>query len=163
MLVRQSKSPEDREIGRRFAPHWEVLVPKLQEIFPDRDAKGSFIVPSLDVRAQILSINDRRNGVGKRVFKLAPPGHDQLFVITAPNLCEHSVFLMLCCDKLFVKQALRLRIAQPMCDGHPFAFSPFRRLASRGLFFSATFFCGGFFKLLFYLSRRLSLHDQVSY
>ena len=49
MLVRQSKSPEEREIGRRFAPLWEVLAPKLQEFFPDRDAKGNFNVPSLDV------------------------------------------------------------------------------------------------------------------
>ena len=36
-------------------------------------------------------------------------------------------------NKLLVKQALRLRIARPMCDGRPFASSPFRRLASGGL------------------------------
>ena len=82
MLVRQSKSPEDRAIGRRFAPLWEVLAPKLQEIFHDMDAKSNFIVPSLDVRAQTSSIYDRRNGVGEPVFKLAPPRHDQLFDIT---------------------------------------------------------------------------------
>ena len=91
ILVRQTKSPENREIGRRFAPLWEVLVPKLQDIFPDRDAKGNFIVPSLDVRAQILSIYDRRNGVGKAVFILAPLGHEELFDVTAPNLCEPSI------------------------------------------------------------------------
>ena len=91
ILVRQSMSPEDREIGRRFASLWAVLlVPKLQEILPDRDAKCTFIVPSLGVRAQILSICDCRNGVGKRVFKLAPFGHDPLFDITAPNFCELS-------------------------------------------------------------------------
>ena len=28
ILVRQSKSPEDREIGRRFKPPWEVLAKK---------------------------------------------------------------------------------------------------------------------------------------
>ena len=71
ILVRQSKSPEDREIGRRFKPLWEVLAPEQQEIFPNRDAKGNFVVPALDVRAQILSIYDRRNGFGKPVFKLA--------------------------------------------------------------------------------------------
>ena len=27
----------------------------------------------------------------KPVFKLAPPGHDQLFDITAPDLCEPSI------------------------------------------------------------------------
>ena len=48
----------------------------------------------------------------------------------------HFVFLMLCYDNVLVKQALRLRIARPMCDCCPFASSPFRRLASRGLLFS---------------------------
>ena len=91
ILVRQSKTLEDREIGRRFAPLWEVLASKLQEIFPDRDAKGNFIVPSLDVRPQVLDIYDRRNGVGKPVFKLVPPGYDQLFVIIALDLCEPRI------------------------------------------------------------------------
>ena len=45
-------------------------------------------MPSLDARAQVLNIYDRRNGVGKRVFKLAPPGHDQMVAITAPRVCE---------------------------------------------------------------------------
>ena len=31
ILVRQSKPHEDREIGRRFKPLWEVLAPKLQD------------------------------------------------------------------------------------------------------------------------------------
>ena len=56
ITVRQSKSLEDREIGRRFAPLWEVLCTKLQEIFPVRDAKDTFIVLALDVRSHILSI-----------------------------------------------------------------------------------------------------------
>ena len=70
--VRQSKSPEDREIGRRFAPLWKALVPKLRGFFLGEDAKGNYVVPSLDVRAQILSIHDRRNGIGKPVFSFAP-------------------------------------------------------------------------------------------
>ena len=56
ITVRQSKSIEDREIGRRFAPLWEALAAKLHEIFPERDAKVFFIVPALDARSQILSI-----------------------------------------------------------------------------------------------------------
>ena len=39
-------------------------------------------------------------------------------------ICVNLVFLMLCCDTLSVKQALRLRIARPLCDDHSFAFSP---------------------------------------
>ena len=63
ILVCRSKSLEDREIGRRFAPLWAVLVLKLQEIFLERGGKGTFIVPALDVRARILIIFDRSNGV----------------------------------------------------------------------------------------------------
>ena len=55
-------------------------------------------------------------------------------------VCVRLIILMMCCNKRLVKQALRLRIARPMCDGRPFASSPFRRLASRGFFFSAAFF-----------------------
>ena len=71
------------------------------------------------------------------------------------------ILLMMCCNRLLVMQALRLRIARPMCDGRPFASSPFRHLASRGLFF----LCGVPFwwllQVAFHLCRRLSLHDQV--
>ena len=91
LLVRQSKSPEDREIGRRFAPLWEVLVPKLHEVSPGKDAKGNFVFPSLDVRAQVLSIYDGRSGIGKPVFSLAPCGHEQKFNVIAPGLCAPHV------------------------------------------------------------------------
>ena len=47
--------------------------------------------PDLDVWAQVLSIYDRRNGVGKPVFKLAPPGQEQLFDVTAANLREPCI------------------------------------------------------------------------
>ena len=33
----------------------------------------------------------QRNGVGKRVFKLAPPEHEQLFDLAARDLCEPSI------------------------------------------------------------------------
>ena len=98
-LVRQSKSPEDRETRRHFAPLWEVLFPKLREIFPGRDAKGNYIVPSLDARPQILSIDDRKNGAGKPVFKLVPPDISSC-LISLLLICVNPVFLMLCCDKL---------------------------------------------------------------
>ena len=40
---------------------------------------------------QILSIKDRRNGVGKPVFKLAPFGSGQTFALVAPDLCVPGV------------------------------------------------------------------------
>ena len=74
-MVRQSKSQDDREIGKRSAALWNALSKNLQELFPESDIEGTLIVPSLHVRAQVLNIYDRKNGVGKHVFKLAPPGH----------------------------------------------------------------------------------------
>ena len=38
------------------------------------------------LRSQVLRIKDRRNGVGKPVFKLAPFGNGQVFTLTAPDL-----------------------------------------------------------------------------
>ena len=66
--------------------HFGMLSKNLQELFPESDIEGTFIVPSLDVRAQVPNIDDRRNRVGKHVFKLAPPGHDQMFATTAPRV-----------------------------------------------------------------------------
>ena len=77
--VRQSKSLEDREIGKQFAPLWTVFAEQLKIIFPD------------DARSQVLSIKDRRNSVGKPVFKLAPFGSGQLFTVVAPDLCVPCV------------------------------------------------------------------------
>ena len=93
IMVRQSKSQDDREIGKRFAPLWNALskIKNLQELFPESDIEGNFIVPSLDVRAQVLNIYDRRHGGWKHVFKLAPPGHDQMFATTAPRVCEPHI------------------------------------------------------------------------
>ena len=39
-------------------------------LFSDSDDTGTFIVPALTVRSRVLNIEDRRNGVGKPVFKL---------------------------------------------------------------------------------------------
>ena len=110
---------------------------KLQELFPESDIEGTFIVPSLDVRAQVLNIHDRRNGDGKHVFKLAPPGHDQMFAITAPRVCEPHIsddeLRQVMCQASSLAQNRTANVWWP-----PVASSPFRRLASRGPFF----FCG---------------------
>ena len=64
------------------------------------------------------------------------------------------------CDKSFVKPAIRLRIARPMCNGRPFALSPFRRLASRGHPFRGSP-CWWAMQFVIYLARCLTLHDSV--
>ena len=91
ITVRQSKSSEDREIGKQFAPLWRELVEQLEILFPNRDDEGAFIIPALDTRSQVLSIKDRRTGIGKLVFKLASRGSGQTFALVAPDLCVPGV------------------------------------------------------------------------
>ena len=78
ITVRQSRSIEDREIGKQFVPLWKELADQLKVLFPDADDKGVFIITALDSRSQILSIKDRRNGIGKR--------SGQTFTLVAPDL-----------------------------------------------------------------------------
>ena len=91
ITVRQSKSIEDRKIEKQLALLWRELADQLEIIFPDRDDEGAFIIPALDTRSHVLSIKDRRNGVGKPVFKLAPLGsgkHLPLFDLSCLSLCS---------------------------------------------------------------------------
>ena len=98
ITVRQSRSIEDREIGRQFMPLWNELADQLKVLFPDADDKGVFIIPALDTRSQILSIKDRRKGLGKPIFKLAALGSGQTFMLVAPDLSvpgiSHEVLLL---------------------------------------------------------------------
>ena len=84
--VRQSKLLEDRKIGKQFAPLWRVLADQLKLLFPGGGDEGAFTVPAHDARSQILSIKDRRNGIGKPVFKLASLGSGQTFTLVTPEL-----------------------------------------------------------------------------
>ena len=93
ITVRQSRSIEDREIGKQFAPLWKGLADQLKVLFPDEDDEGVFILPALDARSQILGIKDRRNGIGKPVFKLAPLGSGQTFTLVAPDLSVPGISL----------------------------------------------------------------------
>ena len=86
ITVRQSISIEDREIGTQFAPLWKVLAEQLKVLFLEEDDEGVFILPALDARSQLLSIKDRRNGIGKPMFKLAPLGSGQTFTLVTPDL-----------------------------------------------------------------------------
>ena len=70
IIVRQSKSIEDREIGKQFAPLWRELADQLKILFLDGDDESAFIIPTLDARSHVHSNKDRRNGIGKSVLKL---------------------------------------------------------------------------------------------
>ena len=62
------------------------MADQLQVIFPDGDDEGAFIIPALDARSHVLSIKDRRNGVGKPVFKLASLESGQKFTLVTTEL-----------------------------------------------------------------------------
>ena len=93
------KSPEDGEFERLFFFFSKTVVggsgSKIQEFFADKDVKGNFVVPALDVRARILSIYDRRNGVGKPVSKLAHSDTNKCSM-SLLLICVNLIFLMLC-------------------------------------------------------------------
>ena len=91
IIVRQSKTIEDQEIGKQFAPLWRELADHLKVLFPDGDDECAFIIPAFDARSQIHSIKDRRNGIGKPVFKLAPLESGQIFTFVAPDLCVPGI------------------------------------------------------------------------
>ena len=121
------KSGDVLHLSGRFEPR------HYKNIFPESDDKSDLEVPALDVRAQILSVHDRRNGVGKTLDKPALLGHEQNSV-SLLLICAKLTFLMTCYVNWLVKQAIRLRIARPMCDGCSLTSSLFCRIAGRGLF-----------------------------
>ena len=62
----QSASPSHLKTEKSeddFAPRWKVLFAMSRAFFPEGDDTGTFVVLALNVRSQILSIKDRRNGV----------------------------------------------------------------------------------------------------
>ena len=67
-------------LGLLMSNRWSIpsLVPKLQEIFPDKGARGNFVVPALDVRAQVSAFMIAEMELENRSFVL-------LFVDTNRN------------------------------------------------------------------------------
>ena len=92
ITVRQSRSIEDREIGKQFAHVWKELADQHKVLFAEGDDEGVFIILALDTRSQILNIKDRRNGIGKPVFKIASLGSGQTFTLVTPGLSVPGVF-----------------------------------------------------------------------
>ena len=53
-------------------------------LFLDGDDEGAFIIPAFDAHSRVFSIRDRRNGIGKPVFKFASlgSGHFSFILVT---------------------------------------------------------------------------------
>ena len=58
-------------------------------------------------------------------------GTDTCFILLL-LICVFLAFLVMHCNKSSLKSVIWTRIARSMCDGRPFASSPFHRLAGRG-------------------------------
>ena len=113
VTVRQSRSIEDREIGKQFAPLWKVLAEQLKVLFPDEeDAASKIVETELENRFSSL--------LHLVVDKSLPLLH---------LICLFLVFRLRCCNRFSLKPT------GLMCDGCPLASPLFRRLAGRGLFF----------------------------
>ena len=70
-------------------PLWRVLADQLNSSLMEM-----MKVPLLSQRSTLAHkslVEDRRNGVGKPVFKLATYGSGQLFAFVAPDLCVPGV------------------------------------------------------------------------
>ena len=104
-------------------------------------------------RSQVLSIKDRRNGIGKLCSNVSPLKADKL-LLWSHLICLFLVFLLMCCN------GFSLKPSRPKCDGRLFASSPFCRLAGRG-----AFFCGFPLRWVLYivlsLTRRVNVHDAT--
>ena len=97
-------------------------------LFLDGDDEGACVVLALDARSQVLTIEDRRNGLGKLVFKLAPFGNGQVFAPTTPDLRFPGI----------TDGVLQLVISQASTAtvmALPFASPLYRCPAGRGAFF----------------------------
>ena len=56
LLFASPRHLKTEKSGKTFAPLWNVLAEKLKILFPEGDDTGTFIVPAIDVRSQVLSI-----------------------------------------------------------------------------------------------------------
>ena len=75
-------------------------------------------------------------------------------------ICVFLPFLMMHCNKSSLKPAIWPRIARPMCDGRPFASSPFRHLGCRDSSFRGFPFRWAS-QFAFSLARCLTLQDAA--
>ena len=160
LLVRQSKSTEAREIGRRFAPLWEVLAQNYKKFSLNKTPKAnsSFQPLMFGHKSSTYTIAETEpENLFLGLLHLDTNKNSRSLLLVFANF----ILLMMCCVILFVKQAIRLRISRPLCDGCPFASSLFCRLAGRGLFFLCGVLLWWLLQVAFYLCRRQSTRDHV--
>ena len=135
MLVRQPSPPERRPRNRKAVKTgMGSSGSKITIIFPRRMPEAIWLFQPLmyEHKSSAFMIADLE--WENQCSRLHHPDTTKCSV-SLLLICVSLVFLMLCCCKLLGKQALRLRFARPLCEGRPFASSPFRRIASRGLLF----------------------------
>ena len=129
----------------------ENWLNQLKVLFPDRDDEGACSIPALDTGSPILSIKDRRNGIG---FSNLPRLVADKRLLLLHLICLFLVFRLKCCNGFFLK------LTGLMCDGRAIASPLFRRLAGRGAFFLSWF--RWILRLVAFMIRGFTLHDSSS-
>ena len=119
--VRQSKSIEDREIGKQFAQLWRVVADQVKILFLEGDDEATLAHKSSALKIEETCLENMCSNLPLlEVDSCLPLIH---------LICLFLVFLLKCCNWFSLKPT------RPMCDGRRFASSPFCRLASGGAFF----------------------------
>ena len=114
-----------------------------------------FSLPALDARSQILSIKDRRNGIEKPVFKLAPLNSGQTFTLVTLDLSVPGIS-----PDVFATGSLSSQ--QASCVMAASLASPlYRRLTGRGVFVFC-FLPRWVLRLAAFVIRGFTLHGSSS-
>ena len=154
ITVVQSRSIEEREIGKQLKPLWKELADQLKVLLPDADYKGVFIITALDSRSQILSVKDRRNGIGKKFSNL-------LHLVADKRLCSLHLICLFLVFRMRCYNGFSLKPTGLRCDGRSFASPLLRRLPGRGAFFFG-FLIRWVLHLAFSLIRGVAIHESSS-
>ena len=145
VTVRQSRSIEDRAIGKQFMPLWKEWADQLKVIFLMQMTKVYSSSPR--------SIPAHKSSASKIAETELEIQYSNLLHLVADKrlcllhlICLSLVFLLMCCN------GFSLKSTGHMCDGRSLASPLFRRLAGRG-----AFFCGSLFRwvlhIVFHLTR----------
>ena len=154
ITVRQSKSIEDREIGKQFAFCGESWLTSskfssLMEMTKVHSSSQRSTLARMSSASKIEEMEFANRCSNLLLLKAGK--HLPLFHLS----CLSLVFLLMCCN------VLSLKPTRPMCDGRPIASPLFRRLAGRGAFLRGFPF-RWVLHFVFFSTRSVALHDSPS-
>ena len=91
IAVRQSRSIEDREVGKQFAPLWRVLAEQLKVLFPESGGAGALIVLRSTSVYRFSASRIVETVSENQCSNLLPLGNGQVFALTANDWHAHGI------------------------------------------------------------------------